>query len=80
MSQNGVGVMLGILGGNEKTVNTVKSSLNKTIKKVWLDEETDRLNFKFTDGTGMYLFDDARRSGAVEDSEAYSIERLAYVA
>ena len=60
MSQNGMGVMLGILGGNEETVNTVKSSLNKTIEKVWLDEETDRLNFKFTDGTGMYLFDDGQ--------------------
>ena len=60
MSQNGMGVMLGILGGNEETVNTVKNSLNKTIEKVWLDEETDRLNFKFTDGTGMYLFDDGQ--------------------
>lgn len=60
MSQNGMGVMLGILGGNEETVNTVKSSLNKTIEKVWLDEETDKLNFKFTDGTGMYLFDDGQ--------------------
>lgn len=62
MSQNEMGVMLGILGGNEETVNTVKSSLNKTIEKVWLDEETDILNFKFTDGTGMYLFDDGQRS------------------
>jgi hypothetical protein len=60
MSQNGMGVMLGILGGNEETVNTVKSSLNKTIEKVWLDEETNRLNFKFTDGTGMYLLDDGQ--------------------
>lgn len=55
-----MGVMLGILGGNEETVNIIKSSLNKTIEKVWLDEETDRLNFKFTDGTGMYLFDDGQ--------------------
>jgi hypothetical protein len=60
MSENGMGVMLGILGGNEETVNTVKSSLNKTIEKVWLDKETDRLNFKFTDGTGIYLFDDGQ--------------------
>lgn len=60
MSQNGMGVMLGILGGNKETVNTVKSSLNKTIEKVWLDEDTDRLIFKFTDGTGMYLFDDGQ--------------------
>ena len=57
---NGIGVMLGILGGNEETVNTVKNSLNKTIKKVWLDKETDKLNFKFTDGTGMRLFDDGQ--------------------
>jgi len=51
MTQKGMGVMLGILGGNQETVNTVKSSLNKTIEKVWLDKEADTLNFKFTDGT-----------------------------
>lgn len=59
MSLNG---LLGILGGNQKTVNTVKSYLNKTIEKVWLDEETDRLNFKFTDGTGMFFFDKGQSS------------------
>lgn len=60
MENQGMGVMLGILGGNEETVNTVKSSLNKIIEKVWLDKDTDRLNFKFIDDTGMYLFDDGQ--------------------
>lgn len=40
--------------------NTIENCLNKTIEKVWLDEETNKLNFKFTDGTGMYLFDDGQ--------------------
>ena len=60
MKQNGIGVMLGILGGNEETVEAVKSSLNKTIEKVWIDQEKDRLMFTFSDGTGMYLFDDGQ--------------------
>lgn len=60
MEQKGIGVMLGILGGNKETVDTVKASLNKTIEKVWLDKEADALNFKFTDGTGMQLLDDGQ--------------------
>ncbi len=58
MDRKGLGVMLGMLGGNEETVNTVKSALDKVIEKVWLDE--DRLKFKFTDGTGIYLYDDGQ--------------------
>lgn len=56
----GLGVMINTLGGNEETVNTVKSALGKTIEKVWIDEESDRLNIKFDDGTGIYLFDDGQ--------------------
>jgi hypothetical protein len=82
MSQNGMGVMLGILGGNEETVNTVKSSLNKTIEKVWLDEETDRLNFKFTDCSGMCLFDngqsccESRYMATADDLTEYADAKL----
>lgn len=50
--------MLGILGGNEETVNVVKSSLNKTIKSINLNEST--LALRFTDDTEMYLFDDGQ--------------------
>ena len=35
----GMGVMLGMLGGNAETVNAIKSSLNKTIKKVYLADD-----------------------------------------
>jgi len=34
MENLGMGIMLGILGGNEETVTSIKSSLNKTIEKV----------------------------------------------
>ena len=60
MSNFGMGVMLGMLGGNEETVNTLRNSLNKTIEKVWLDEEKNKLIFNFTDGSGMQIFDDGQ--------------------
>lgn len=53
----GMGVMLGMLGGNEETVNAVKSSLNKVIKKVWLDEANNDLKFEFEDETKLKLWD-----------------------
>lgn len=54
----GFGVMIQTLGGNEETVNAVKSALNKTIEKVWL--EGNELLFKFTDGTNLKLYDDGQ--------------------
>ncbi|MBS3993634.1 MAG: hypothetical protein KGZ87_07950 [Bacteroidetes bacterium] len=54
----GLGVMIQTLGGNEETVNAVKSALNKTIEKVWLKE--NELLFKFTDGTNLKLYDDGQ--------------------
>jgi hypothetical protein len=60
MSQTGIGVMLGYLGGNKETVDTIKASLNKIIEKVWLDEEKDKLFFKFEDNTGMVIWDDGQ--------------------
>jgi len=53
----GMGVMLGMLGGNEETVTSIKACLNRTIEKVWLDEEENALKFKFTDGFGLKLWD-----------------------
>ena len=56
-NQPGMGVMLGMLGGNEQTVNAVKSSLGKKIKKVWLDEEANKLKFEFNDKTCLEMYD-----------------------
>ena len=55
MENLGVGVMLGILGGNEKTVTSIQSSLNKTIKKVELDDE--QLFISFIDGSELVIWD-----------------------
>ena len=55
MDNLGMGVMLGILGGNEETVNSIKSSLNKTIEKVELDG--DNLIISFTDNTTLMIWD-----------------------
>ena len=55
MENLGMGVMLGILGGNEETVNSIKSSLNKTIENVKLDG--DDLTFLFTDNTKLTIWD-----------------------
>jgi hypothetical protein len=60
MSNLGFGVMIGLLSGNEETVNAVKSSLGKEIASVHLDSEKNSLGFKFTDGTSLYLWDDGQ--------------------
>ena len=54
----GLGVMIQTLGGNEETVNAVKSALGKTIEKVWMEE--NQLLFRFSDGTNMKMFDDGQ--------------------
>lgn len=60
MSSPGMGVMLGMLGGNEETVNAVKFSLGKKIKKVWLDEENNKLSFEFEDNSTLDMWDDGQ--------------------
>jgi len=55
MENLGMGVMLGILGGNEGTVNSIKSSLNKVIEKVELDDE--QLFISFIDGSELVIWD-----------------------
>jgi len=55
MSNVGFGVMLGMLFGNEETVNTIKASLGKTISNVALID--DKLKFVFTDSTKIVLYD-----------------------
>jgi hypothetical protein len=78
----GMGVMLGMLGGNEETVNAVKSSLNKVIKKVWLDAENNDLKFEFEDGTKLKLWDggqsccESRYMVTADDLTEYSEAKL----
>ena len=61
MSENrGMGVLLGILGGNHETVSSIKSVLGNTIEKVWLDEKDNELKFKFTNGVGIRIWDDGQ--------------------
>lgn len=55
MSRPGMGVLLGMLGGNERTVDSVKTSLGKEIKTVKVED--NGLRFEFTDGTKLELRD-----------------------
>ena len=56
----GVVVMIQSLGGNQETVNNIKSSLGKKIQNVYLDEEEDKLIFNFIDGTVLKIFDNGQ--------------------
>ena len=61
MIMPGLGVMLGMLGGNESTVNAHNAAKGKVIKAISLDEEGDgHLNLDFEDGTGVRIYDDGR--------------------
>lgn len=53
----GVGAMLGFLGGNARTVEAIKQSLNKTIENVKL---ADALYLIFVDGTQLKIYDDGQ--------------------
>ena len=59
MGQLGMGVMLGMLSGNEESVSAIRSSLNKTISLVYLDDDS-QLKFKFSDGTSLTIWDDGQ--------------------
>lgn len=54
----GIGVMLGMLGGNNETSAAIRASLGKPIASLTLDD--DKLHFAFTDGTGLVLFDEGQ--------------------
>ena len=54
----GMGVMLGMLRGNEETVNAVKGSLGKQIEYASLED--NELRLKLTDGQTLVLFDDGQ--------------------
>lgn len=60
MEQMGIGAMLGFLGGNEETISAINASLNKKIKKVWLDQEANKLCFELEDESILKLWDDGQ--------------------
>jgi hypothetical protein len=55
----GMGVMIGMLGGNEKTVKTMQTAVGKTISRAWLGDD-DALHLKFYDGSGIRFVDDGQ--------------------
>ena len=54
----GLGVLIQRLSGNEDTVNTVRASLNKTIEKAWIDDNS--LFLHFADGSVVELADEGQ--------------------
>ena len=54
----GMGVMIGMLGGNAETVAAIKASLNKVIQSAVL--ENNELRLSFADGTRLSLSDDGQ--------------------
>ena len=55
----GMGVMIRLLCGNEDSVNTFKSGLNKIIRELTLGDD-DALHFVFDDGYKMRLSDEGQ--------------------
>jgi hypothetical protein len=59
MSNLGIGVLIGLLGGNEESVNAFKGAIGKKISALSLGED-DALHFVFEDGSKLKLFDDGQ--------------------
>lgn len=55
---DGFGVLIGRLGGNAETVETHNGAIGKTIADASLTN--DQLRLRFTDGTGIYFYDDGQ--------------------
>lgn len=77
MGQLGVGAMLAMLGGNEKSAATFSAAIGKTITELRLGED-DALHFTFDDGSKMRLFDDGQsccesRYMRTDDDLAYHV-------
>lgn len=58
MSHPGMGVMIGMLGGNEETVDAFKAAVGKEIAS--LEMKDDELHVGFTDGTAIRIYDDGQ--------------------
>lgn len=59
MNQLGFGYMLKQLVGNEDTVKNFQEAQGKEIKELSLGED-DALHFRFTDGSGIKIYDDGQ--------------------
>ncbi len=59
MGQPGIGVMIGMLSGNAKSVKAFASAVGKTIAALRLGED-DALHFEFSDGSKLKLYDDGQ--------------------
>ena len=55
----GVGVMINMLGGNEDSAAVLQAAIGKTITALSLGDD-DALHFKFSDGSGIKVFDDGQ--------------------
>lgn len=63
MSQLGVGVLLHhLFDDNHETAETLQAALGKVIADARMDNNADpnRLVLRFTDGTGLYAYDDGQ--------------------
>jgi len=63
MDNLGLGVMINMLGGNEKTVNTINGALNKNIIKMFIEKNRwceDSLVIEFDDKNKIRIFDDGQ--------------------
>lgn len=59
MGQAGMGVMIGMLGGNSDTVSAYHAAMNKTIKSVELNSSNE-LVIRFDDGFKLVAKDDGQ--------------------
>jgi len=60
MSTLGLGVMLGMLGGNADSVEAFSAGVGQKITRLWLDEAKDCLRFEFENGYKMSLADEGQ--------------------
>jgi len=62
MNNLGMGVMIGMLGGNNETVESVQKSLNKHISniKIATEDDENKLILEFSDSSKLYLWDDGQ--------------------
>jgi len=58
MGQLGLGVMIGLLGGNEESVSAWRNAVGKKISALALKD--DALHFRFVDGTTLTLADEGQ--------------------
>lgn len=72
----GFGVMIGIIGGNQETVETIKGVLGKKIESVSLSDNA--LHFVFKDGTKVKIFDDGQ--SCCESRYMHTDDDLSYFA